>query len=148
MKTTKLVFKALNILFLLLIIRTQAQTNVNGKLTDTLRTSVDTFLNDELSRSLSNPNSLYRSFSDFPNQNNISIDTSSVWLQARMQLGETMNEDPVKSNFKANILNPLRQQFSDIESMKVIKYILATVQVGAVGYLAYQHIKKYGFLKK
>jgi hypothetical protein len=143
----KQAFKIICILIFLLAVNIKAQSAVNRNLSDTLKTSIEPFLNDELNRNLSNPNSLNKDFTNFQTRN-LSLDTSSIWLQARMQVGETVNDDQIKSNFNLSVLNPLRQQLSDIESMKVMKYILTTVQVGAVGYLAYQHIKKYGFLKK
>jgi hypothetical protein len=75
-------------------------------------------------------------------------DTASVWIQTRMQLSNMMNQDDNKNNLQINILNPLSQKYSSLQSMKILKYILGTVQVSAVGYLAYLHLKKYGFLKK
>jgi hypothetical protein len=145
--TMKRVFSFLFAIILVGTIGSRAQTISKGTKTDTLKASVDSFLNEELNRNTSAPITIHRNFSNLPVQN-IPIDTSSLWLQTRMLLNEPINDDPMKSNFKASILNPLSQQFANIESMKTLKYILATVQVGAVGYLAYQHIKKYGFLKK
>jgi hypothetical protein len=56
-------------------------------------------------------------------------------------------EDPVKNNLKMNLLNPLYQEFVSSQSMKELRYILGMVQMGGVAYLAYEHIKKYGFLQ-
>jgi hypothetical protein len=65
-----------------------------------------------------------------------------------MQLNEFISgQDPIKSNFQLSILNPLQQQYSISQNMSALKYILGIVQTGAVGYLAYEHLKKYGFLK-
>jgi hypothetical protein len=147
MKRMTLHFKL--VLAALLIVGTvvSAQIKPDKMRADTTKASVDTFLNEELNRNLSNPNSLSRDFSNFSNHN-FSVDTTSLWLQTRMMIGEPLNDDPMKTNFNASVLNPLRQQFSDMESMKVLNYILATVEAGAVGYLAYEHIKKFGFFKK
>jgi hypothetical protein len=76
-------------------------------------------------------------------------DSSTLWISTRMQLaGMLSSEDPMKNNFKTFILNPLKQQYDASQSFKELKYFLGMVQVGGVAYLAYQHIKKYGFLKR
>lgn len=75
-------------------------------------------------------------------------DSSSIWIQTRMQLARIINQDEIQNNLQMNILNPLQEKYSDLQSMKVLKYILGTVQLSAVGYLAYLHLKKYGFLKR
>lgn len=76
------------------------------------------------------------------------MDSTNIWLATRMQLNNLVSEDPMKSNFNLSVLNPLKQQFAETQTMKELKYILATIQVGAVGYLAYKHIEKYGFTKE
>ena len=42
---------------------------------------------------------------------------------------------------------PLYQKYLEDSKFNPFKYALGMMQVGAVGYLAYKHIKKYGFLK-
>ena len=76
-------------------------------------------------------------------------DTSSIWIRTRMQLnGFVFEQDPIKNNFQSSILNPLRQEYLDSQSNSELKYVLGMLQAGAVGYLTYEHLKKYGFLKK
>ena len=75
-------------------------------------------------------------------------DTSSIWLRTRMQLNEMIYQESFGSNLQSNVLNPLNQQYSATQKMKLFRSILGTVSVGAVGYLTYQHLKKYGFLKR
>ena len=75
-------------------------------------------------------------------------DSSSIWIQTRMQLAGIINQDEIQNNLQLNILNPLHEKYADMQSMKVLKYILGAVQLSAVGYLAYLHLKKYGFLKR
>lgn len=74
-------------------------------------------------------------------------DTSSVWIRTRMQLG-SFHEQNSSNQLQFSILNPLYQNYAKSQSMKTWKMILGSVQAGAVGYLAYKHLKKYGFLKK
>jgi len=44
-----------------------------------------------------------------------------------------------------NLLNPLYNQYMQEQKYAIWRTILGSVQMGAVGYLAYKHIKKYGF---
>lgn len=76
-------------------------------------------------------------------------DTSSIWIQTRMRLAGNVNQqDEIQNNLQLNILNPLQEKYADLQSMKTLKSILGAVQLSAVGYLAYLHLKKYGFLKR
>ena len=75
-------------------------------------------------------------------------DPSSIWLNARMQMNEMIYRETSAGNLQSNILNPLSQQYSATQNMKLFRSIVGAVSVGAVGYLAYQHLKKYGFLKR
>jgi hypothetical protein len=99
----------------------------------------------------------YNNFTDtyfFNELNNLRInsysveDSSSIWMRTRMQLTGMFDHDNLDRSMQSNILNALSQQYSASQSLKTFKYILGAVQVGAVGYLAYQHLKKYGFLKR
>jgi len=76
------------------------------------------------------------------------LDNSSVWMRTRLQLNGLYNQDNSHGDVKSNVLNPLSQLYSASQSMKELKYFLGAVQTGAVGYLAYKHLKKYGFLKR
>jgi len=82
--------------------------------------------------------SLYTSFID---------DTSSVWIKTRFQLGNFSDQLNSNNNLQS-ILDPLQQNYIKSQSMKTFKMILGSVQAGAVGYLAYKHLKKYGLFKK
>lgn len=75
-------------------------------------------------------------------------DTNSVWIRTRMQLSAFHADNSADQIWKANILNPLQDKFIKSQQMKFWNTVLASVQVGAVGYLAYKHLRKYGFLKK
>lgn len=121
-----------------------AQQKTSGEKTDTIHIARD-FGNAVENNSLKNifvPKGFsISSFAELP------VDKTSIMLKTRLQLGEMMNENPIKSNFRSGILNPLHEAYSQSQSMKELKYILGMVQAGAVGYMAYQHLKKYGFLK-
>ena len=86
---------------------------------------------------------------EIPSFINFTNDSATVWMRTRMQLsGMVSKEDPIKNNFKTYILDPLNQQYKASQSFKELKYILGMVQTGGAAYIAYKHIKKYGFLKK
>ena len=73
-------------------------------------------------------------------------DSTSILMQTRMQLAWLNNQNPADA--KANLLNPLYQNYMADQSMGWFKQILGAVQVGAVGFLAYKHIEKYYIKKK
>ncbi len=73
-------------------------------------------------------------------------DSSSIMMGTRMQLADFYNK-PFEDS-RNSLLNPMYQSYMDSQKNKWIKQILGAVQVGAVGILAYQHIKKYGLFKK
>ncbi len=146
MRTTQ-IFNSIILLIGICAFRINAQSINKQQPPDTSKKAVDTFLQNELNKRSFTGETFNSNYIPLPG-NPVQLDTSTLWLQTRLQLGEMVSDDPMKSNFKASVLNPLRQQFAGIESMKAIKYILATIQAGAVGYLAYEHIRKYGFLKK
>lgn len=75
-------------------------------------------------------------------------DSSSALLAAKLYISNSAENDPIKNNFTSSVLNPLKQQFAESQNLKELKAILGAVQLGAVGFLAYKHIKEYGFLKE
>jgi hypothetical protein len=77
---------------------------------------------------------------------NVSIDgdPQTVWLRTSLAIGNTNNPG---SDNRVHYLSPLYTQYIEDSKFNPVRYILGMAQVGAVGYLAYKHIKKYGFLK-
>jgi hypothetical protein len=78
-------------------------------------------------------------------------DSSTIMMRTRLQLAglyKFNDEDQTKAGLTTNLLNPLHQEYLSTQSMKEIKYVLGMVSAGGVAYLAYEHIRKYGFLKK
>lgn len=90
---------------------------------------------------LDNPNSFFLNPS-------LLNDTTSLWIKTRIQLGAFSNRSINQSYSASDLLNPLYQKYLDSQGMKTINSILGSVSVGATAYLAYKHLKKYGFLKK
>lgn len=73
------------------------------------------------------------------------IDSASIFMQTRMQLARFNTQSPFDA--KANLLNPLYKKYMAGQSNGLGNQILGAVEIGAVGFLAYKHISKYGFLK-
>ena len=81
------------------------------------------------------------------NKNNIPInkDPNTQWLWTNAVLSnsyQSFNEEGV--DFK-NMLAPQYEEFKENSKFNPIRYVLGMAQLSAVGYLAYKHIKKYGF---
>lgn len=71
-------------------------------------------------------------------------DSQTIWLRTSIlisQRADLTNETP------NNLLSPLYTQYIESTKFNPIRYVLGVAQAGAVGYLAYKHIKKYGFFK-
>ncbi len=80
-------------------------------------------------------------------KNLVDQDPNTIWLWTSVALS---NNNSPNNQFQKNsyqIISPLVQLYLDKSKISPMQYILGLVQYGAVGYLAYQHIKKYGFLK-
>ncbi len=77
----------------------------------------------------------------------INENPNTIWLWTSISLS---NQNSSNSQFQKNsyqILSPLVQLYLDKSKINPMEYILGLVQTGVVGYMAFQHIKKYGFLK-
>ena len=124
-----------------------AQDKSNKEQTDTTKTNSPIHSSWELNNGINNFSSFDKKIF-FAQHSSFPLDSTSILLRTRMCLEEIINDDPVKANFNSSILHPLHEQYVESQSMKELKYILGMVQAGAVGYMAYQHLKKYGFLKR
>jgi hypothetical protein len=71
---------------------------------------------------------------------------STIWLRTELSLSNNnflFGSKEVNTHFTSS----LYQQYLKDSEFDMVRYILGTVQAGAVGYMAYRHIKKYGFWK-
>ena len=87
---------------------------------------------------------LQREFKEFKMSVPIDGDPQTVWLRTLLALSNTENSG---KNFSPHFLAPLEKQYLEDSKFDPIKSIIGMAQAGAVGYLAYKHIRKYGFLK-
>ena len=87
---------------------------------------------------------LHREFKDMKMSVPIDGDPNTVWLRTSLALSNT---ETTNQNFSPHFLSLLEKQYLENSKFNPLKYALGMVQAGAVGYLAYKHIKKYGFFK-
>jgi hypothetical protein len=71
---------------------------------------------------------------------------STVWLRTELLISnksEGFNSNEINTHFTS----PLYQQYLKDSKFNMVRYILGAAQASAVAYMAYRHIKKYGFWK-
>jgi hypothetical protein len=71
---------------------------------------------------------------------------STIWLRTELLVSYNNLQSGV-GEINTHFTSPLYQQYLKDSEFDMVRYILGTVQAGAVGYMAYKHIKKYGFWK-
>jgi hypothetical protein len=87
---------------------------------------------------------LHRELNSFKLNIPIDGDPETVWLRTALLISKSEKNN---QEFSPHFLSPLERKYHEDSKFNPIKYVLGAAQVGAVGYLAYKHIKKYGFLK-
>ncbi len=70
-------------------------------------------------------------------------DSSTIWLRTSLALSSS----PVfvEKDGKQHFTLPLHQKYIKDSKFDPVRYMLGMAQLGAVGYLVYKRIKKYGF---
>ena len=71
---------------------------------------------------------------------------STVWLRTELLISNKLDgfrSDEINTHFTS----PLYQQYLKDSEFDMFRYILGAAQASAVAYMAYRHIKKYGFWK-
>ncbi len=74
----------------------------------------------------------------------INTDPQTVWLRTSIAVS---GAEYLNQNFSPHFLSSLEKKYFEDSKFNLIRYILGAAQTGAAGYLAYKHIKKYGFIK-
>jgi len=75
-------------------------------------------------------------------------DPNTKWLWTSYAILNSSNQALSSDAKFKDMTTPLYQKYLEEPKLNPFRYALRMMQVGAVGYLAYKHIKKYGFLKK
>jgi hypothetical protein len=68
----------------------------------------------------------------------------SIRLRTRMALMYSENAYGNEPSIPDNILQPYYNYYMESKNISLFRRVLGIAQLGAVGYLAYKHIKKYG----
>ncbi len=87
---------------------------------------------------------LHREFYDLKREISLEGDPHTVWLRTSLAVSNTIDPNSQKS---LHYLSPFYAQYLEDSKFNPLRYVLGMAQIGAVGYLAYKHIKKYGFFK-
>ena len=74
-------------------------------------------------------------------------DTNTIWMWTKLSITRSGGVDFHPGESPGSMLAPLHEQFIENSKLNPVRYVLGMAQAAAVGYLAYRHIKKYGFLK-
>ncbi len=73
-------------------------------------------------------------------------DSSTIWLRTELALNySSFQGSRIETDY--HFTSPLYQQYQEGSKFNMVRYILGMAQLTAAGYIAYRHLKKYGFLK-
>lgn len=73
-------------------------------------------------------------------------DKATIRLRTEMIIRQTSQSRFYPAEENLYFLSPLYNQYIEDSKFNPVKYVLGIAQLSAVGYLAYRHIKKYGFI--
>lgn len=76
--------------------------------------------------------------------NKIDTTATSIRLRTRMALMYGSHIYGNETDIPDNILQPYYNYYMESKNISLLRRVLGMAQLGAVGYLAYKHIKKYG----
>ena len=71
---------------------------------------------------------------------------STMWLRTELLISNK-SEGFTSNEINTHFTSPLYQQYLKDSEFNMFRYILGAAQASAVAYMAYRHIKKYGFWK-
>ena len=111
--------------------------------TDTSKIKID-FDNLEGKPYIFNEFELYKKLDNYKNQLLLNDDPNTVWLKTSLLISK---ESDFNQEFSPYFLEPLERQYQRDSKFNLFRYALRMIQTVAAGYLAYKHIKKYGFWK-
>lgn len=77
----------------------------------------------------------------------IEVDFSTLQLRTELALSYLSAFNTLPIEVSDHLMLPYYQQYLESSKIDPIRYILGLAQTAAAGYMAYRHIKKYGFWK-
>ncbi len=90
---------------------------------------------------------IYRELNYMRMNLNINDDPNTIWMWTKLSITANESSNNYSGESPGSMLEPLHQQFLENSRLNPVRYVLGIAQTAAVGYLAYQHIKKYGLFK-
>lgn len=73
-------------------------------------------------------------------------DKATIQLRTEMMIHQTSRSNFYSAEENFYFLSPLYNKYIEDSKFNPVRYVLGMAQLSAVGYLAYRHIKKYGFI--
>ena len=73
-------------------------------------------------------------------------DKSTLQLRTEMIISQSLRNSLNSEGNDFYFLSPLYDKYLEESKFNPVRYVLGMAQLGAVGYLAYRHIKRYGFI--
>jgi hypothetical protein len=83
---------------------------------------------------------------DLPDEVVFDKNPSTIWLRTELLISNK-SEGFTSNEINTHFTSPLYQQYLKDSEFNMFRYILGAAQASAVAYMAYRHIKKYGFWK-
>lgn len=74
-------------------------------------------------------------------------DPLTIWLSTELALSYPSMFSTNNLDAEDHLMSPFYKQYLENSKIDPIRYVLGMAQAAAVGYMAYRHIKKYGFWK-
>ncbi len=136
-----------SIIFLLIIILNSVCFSQDTK-NDSAKDSITTFrgLNLEINIPYKNEFKSFQTEYLFSNSlSDFNVDSTSIWLATKSFFNQPAYFSLSSEDVSGDLLKPLRTQYESEQKLSALRYILGMAQTGAVGYLLYKRIKKYGF---
>jgi hypothetical protein len=84
--------------------------------------------------------------SQFPEEVLFNDNQSTIWLRTELMVSKSLSEFD-DNQFSSHFTSSLYEKHLENSKFDMVSYILGVAQTSAVAYMAYRHIKKYGFWK-
>lgn len=78
---------------------------------------------------------------------NVDSTTAKLWLKTSVEMSNNSSFDKETNLTPGYLHSILYDEYLEKSKFNPVRTVLGMIQAGAVGYLAYRHIKKWGFIK-
>ena len=135
--------KLLKIIFITILVSFFVYSQENTK--DTLKTILPSYKNVNPFEFDMPDFELYRSLYFSDNKVPGNVDSNSIWLWTSVSLSQQNSHHFLSTGESPHMLSNFHDMYIEKSRFNIVRSVLGAVQVGAVGFLAYKSIKKYGF---